>query len=164
MEHIFLTGEVGTGKSTLLRRLVEAHAWNLGGFASLWLPEQTGRALWLTPYGADPRTGWVAAREDGQGRTVFPEAFDCAARLLTAAPGTDWLIADELGIFERNSPAFQQAVLAALDGDVPMLGVIKPKHTAFLDAVRAHPAVRLYTVTPENRETLFAQLNRKLSK
>ncbi|MBR4869427.1 MAG: hypothetical protein IKU12_01455, partial [Oscillospiraceae bacterium] len=56
------------------------------------------------------------------------------------------------------SPVFQAAVLSALEGPLPVLGVIKPRSTPFLDAVRSHPKVRVLEVTPETRDALLQQL------
>ena len=49
-------------------------------------------------------------------------------------------------------------VLAALDGDMPVLGVLQKADTAFLQAVAAHPRVRVVTVTEENRDRLRQEL------
>ena len=55
-------------------------------------------------------------------------------------------------------PIFQAAVLSALDGKLPVFGVIKPRSTPFLDAVRSHPKVQVLEVTPETRDDLLQQL------
>lgn len=47
---------------------------------------------------------------------------------------------------------FQQTVFETLDGATPVLGVIRNKKTAFLDAVRARDDIILLTVTKENRD------------
>ena len=61
---------------------------------------------------------------------------------------------DELGPHEEQAAAFRQAVLRALDGDAPIIGVLQQAESAFLDRVAAHPGVRLITVTEENRDAL----------
>lgn len=89
-----------------------------------------------------------------------PEVFDRIGPGLLSAERADLLIMDELGTMERQSPAFCGAVLRALDSGVPVLGVIKPRSSDLLDAVRAHPRVKVVTVTRENREALLETLER----
>ena len=50
------------------------------------------------------------------------------------------------------------AVLAALDGDKPVYGVLQQADSEFLGRVAAHPRVRVVTVTEENRDRLRQQL------
>ena len=50
------------------------------------------------------------------------------------------------------------AVLAALDGEKPVYGVLQQADSAFLRRVAAHPRVRVVTVTEENRDVLRRQL------
>ena len=64
------------------------------------------------------------------------------------------LVMDELGPHEEQAAAFRQAVLRALDGDVPIIGVLQQAESAFLRQVAAHPNVRVITVTEENRDAL----------
>ncbi len=58
---------------------------------------------------------------------------------------------DELGFLESEAFAFQKKSLEILDGDTPVIGVIKPRSSDFLDLVRKHPRVEILEVTPENR-------------
>jgi nucleoside-triphosphatase len=66
---------------------------------------------------------------------------------------------DELGPAESGAKKFCEAVLAALDGDLPVLGVLQKADTEFLRAVAGHPRVRLVTVTVENRDELCRTMN-----
>ena len=61
---------------------------------------------------------------------------------------------DELGSAESGAKNFCETVLAVLDGDLPVLGVLQKADTEFLRAVASHPRVRLVTVTVENRDEL----------
>ena len=71
------------------------------------------------------------------------------ALLLTARGLTD----------EAEAEAFKQAVLHALGGDIPVLAAVKDRRDVpFLNAVCSEPKAALYTVTPEDREALFAEL------
>ena len=63
-------------------------------------------------------------------------------------------VLDELGPHEEQAAAFRQAVLRALEGDVPVVGVLQQAESAFLRQVASHPNVRVVTVTEENRDAL----------
>jgi len=71
------------------------------------------------------------------------------------------VIMDELGVLESKSVFFQQAVMRHISGNVPILGVIKPKRTEFLDTIRAHTHVEVREVTVENRTEVFAWLSKQ---
>jgi len=151
--HCFLTGEIQVGKSTLIRRFLQEKRLTPCGFSTLW----RGGELLIAPYGKTG--GEVAAVRGGGAVTAYPAVFDRLSRaLLTPVPGADILIMDELGFLENDAHEFQQQVLARLDGELSVLGVIKPQRSKFLDAVRAHPGVTVAEVTPENREDVFLRL------
>lgn len=83
----------------------------------------------------------------------YPQVFDSlGCRLLENAEQADIIVMDELGFLESDARIFQNRILKILDGDIPVIGVIKPKRSEFLDRVRAHPKVKLVEITPENRE------------
>jgi nucleoside-triphosphatase len=61
---------------------------------------------------------------------------------------------DECGGLEREARAFQNEVLDALEGDIPVLGVVKAGLTGWTDEIRGHPKVRLLTVDRSNRDMM----------
>lgn len=153
MKHLFFTGPVGAGKSTALARLLAGTGWRCGGLRTVWQADE----LHLLPYGAavtacTPENR--VARRTGHCCQADPAAFDRLGPMLLQSADVDCMVLDELGFLESNSPAFQAAVLALLRGDVPVLGVIKPRSSPFLDAVRACPGVAVAEVTDENRDAL----------
>ena len=85
--------------------------------------------------------------------------FDTLGTAALAQRYGDVLLMDELGPAESQAAAFCGAVLAALDGDMPVLGVLQKADTAFLRAVASHPRVRVVTVTEENRDRLRQELH-----
>ncbi|MBR4869799.1 MAG: nucleotide kinase [Oscillospiraceae bacterium] len=163
--HIFLTGRTRIGKSTLIKKYTEAKGLTPCGFATVWgaPAEDGGRRLYMHPYGkiGENTEENLLARflPDSPSATRFPKVFDTlGADYLTCREGADLLVMDELGFLESDSHVFQAAVLSALDGPLPVLGVIKPRSTPFLDAVRSHPKVKVLEVTPETRDELLQQL------
>ena len=163
--HIVLWGERGVGKSTLARRLLEDWKGPVRGFVTRSsLPDADGfRSIYL--HAADDpmpveQTCHRIGRTNRTEHTMWPEVFDgLGVELLRAEPGS-LILMDELGFLEQDAADFRRQVLRCLDGNIPVLAVIKHKtHIPFLQEIRSHPRVQLYQVTEENRDELPAVLS-----
>ena len=162
-QHIVLWGQRGVGKSTLARRLLEDWSGPVRGFVTrASLPDADGfRSIYL--HAADDPTPMEQAcnrigRTNRTEHTMWPEVFNgLGVELLRAEPGS-LILMDELGFLEQDAADFRRQVLRCLDGNIPVLAVIKHKtHIPFLQEIRSHPRVQLYQVTEENRDELPAE-------
>ena len=154
MSAFFLTGAVQTGKSTAIRTFLCANsALRPGGFLTVSVPTDAGFDVLIVPPGwtADDLTPDALVGRRGGIYEKHPESFDRRGCALLAPGGCDLLLMDELGRMELEAHDFRAAVMASLDGDIPVLGVIKPEHNAFLDGIRSHGGVELFPLTLENR-------------
>ena len=155
-EHLFLTGRKGVGKSTLLRALLEGK--RLGGFFTLRVEGVFDRPSIHLLRAAS------AERPAPENLVCFcgerrPERFELLGpAALADTADCDIIVMDELGPSEAAAQGFQAAVLAALDGDTPVYGVLQQADSEFLRWVAAHPRVWVVTVTEENRDALRRQL------
>ena len=155
-EHLFLTGRKGVGKSTLLRALLEGK--RLGGFFTLRVEGVFDRPSIHLLRAAS------AERPAPENLVCFcgerrPERFELLGpAALADTADCDIIVMDELGPSEAAAQGFQTAVLAALEGDTPVYGVLQQADSEFLRRVAAHPRVRVVTVTEENRDALRRQL------
>ena len=165
--HIFLTGQVQVGKSTLLRRvLAELPPLRLGGFRTVTaadVPGAVGSVYIFPAAGPDvPGDDCRVALRLGPPRGVeaYPAVFDHrGAELLEDAENADLICMDEIGFLEASAPAFSGRIAALLDGDTPVFGVVRgSRETPLLRFVRTHPKVRLIEVTEENRERLLPEV------
>lgn len=169
--HIFLTGEVQVGKSTIIRRWLQAHPQlRVGGFRTV--PGAKGKngedTVHIIPAAGNPALTAENRIMFRQGRwpqrklEFFPQVFDrVGVSLLREGGEKDILIMDEIGFTEDNAALFQQAVLEKLEGDMPILGVVRALPGVLADAVRAHPKSRIIAVTQENREEVLKRLLRE---
>jgi len=164
-QHIVLWGQRGVGKSTLARRLLEDWSGPVRGFVTRSsLPDADGfRSIYL--HAADDPTPVEQTcnrigRTNRTEHTMWPEVFNgLGVELLRAEPGS-LILMDELGFLEQDAADFRRQVLRCLDGNIPVLAVIKHKtHIPFLQEIRLHPRVQLYQVTEENRDELPAELS-----
>jgi nucleoside-triphosphatase len=156
MTHLFLTGQKGAGKSTLIRGLLAEETGRLGGFFTV----RHEGGVYLLP-AAKERTFTPESLLFRCGHGGDPARFDdlgCAALADTA--GCRLLVMDELGPHEEAALRFQAAVFRTLDGSTPILGVLQQAQSQFLDRIARHPRVTVLTVTEENRNTLAAELRR----
>lgn len=174
--HVFLTGEIGAGKSTALAKTLAL----LGGIRVMGLQTYyeeprgaDGKTLYLRAWG-DSAQGCFLTRIPGGEMSHAAQVFDergCAL-LSGAQAGAELIVIDEIGRLERDAFAYHKALGACIDGDVPMLCAIRKHKAAWADWVKDHPAVMLLEVTPDNRDEvprqaaalLAAQINRAKAK
>lgn len=164
--HLLLCGDVGVGKSTLIGRLLAESRRPLYGFATrrIPVPDDDGLcSVYLHPaaqpleartYGEENRVG----RCDRRHALRYPQIFDEMGVPLLQAPENGLILMDELGFLENDAAAFRRAVLAALDGSVPVLAAVKSRDTAFLREVKCHPGAELVFVNVQNRDDLYRRL------
>lgn len=152
--HLFLTGRKGVGKSTLIRGLLTLEDGPPGGFFTV---KHEG-GIYLLPAAGEriftPETFLFRCGQAGD-----PARFDqlgCAA--LADSRGCALLVMDELGPREAEARRFQAAVFQALDGDIPIIGVLQQADSPFLRGIAHHPQVSVMTVTEENRDALTETL------
>lgn len=157
--HVFLTGAVQVGKSTVLHRTLALWSRPVYGFRTQFLHrEREDRALYLLPAATSVPTPpcLVAPFVEGRPQPI-PAAFDTvgSALLQEARRHPEGIILmDECGKFEREAFRFQQEIRTCLEGDIPVLGVIRQGVSGWADMIWHHPKVRILTVTEENRELL----------
>ena len=158
---LLIQGEMGVGKTTLIRRLLGDRLPEARGFWTRKEAEGEGFSIYIHPLGQPPRYGEenrVGRRLPGQPRRAFPEAFQRAAVWLEAIPPGGVAVLDELGVLEEEAPRFQQAAVELLRRSSVALAAVKPADTPFLNRVRSLPGARLCHITPDNREELYLRL------
>ncbi len=154
--HIFITGSKRVGKSTLLNAILAEYSGKLGGFRTVrlntCLPGQYTVHL-FHPDGLQEATQenllFVCGRKGTDTAQRF-ERLGCQALLRSI--DADLLLMDELGPNEAGAEGFQKAVWAAVEGNIPILGVLQKADSTFLARIAQHPNVHLLEVTEDNRD------------
>ena len=161
--HVFLTGEVQIGKSTVVRRTAERLNRPVYGFRTFFTDRASAeKSLYMLPAAAQraPAMEDTVAVFSGGRPTPLPTRFDAigGALLRQARQHPQGLILmDECGRFEREAYAFQREIARCLDGDIPVLGVVRQGVLGWTELIRSHPRVTILTVTAENRLDLPQQ-------
>lgn len=165
VKHALIVGRQGAGKSTLIRRVIPELDRPVSGFETkrkleLADPEQ-GDPIYIRAWG-EP---WSHTEENLMGYCknkrfcTLSGAFDrYAERLTRPVPNNSLICFDELGFMESQEERFCRAVLARLDGDIPVLAAVKHNDFPFLNIVRAHENCRCFFLTEDNREQIFREV------
>lgn len=171
MKHIFITGNIQTGKSTAINRALEGKNLILGGYRTVGGLRDEKREkdsyvhlIRVDKYEPLAPHNRVLYRKVIYGHTYFDinhmiyETKGTA--LLRNVPNNCQLILmDEIGKREKHCKNFCQAIFDRLDGDIPILGVVQIRPDDFLEKIRKHPNVELITLTEENREEVYEYLD-----
>ena len=167
--HLFLTGDKQVGKSTLLRRLIEARHLDCSGFetqAFFLNGERRGFTLHgrvdMPPYRNDCIC--CARIEEKRAVPVLPVFEENGVLILkrSLASPAPFLLMDELGRLEREASGFIAQIEACLDADKRVLGVLQKCNSAHVARIAQRADVTVLTVTPENRDELLEWLCREL--
>jgi nucleoside-triphosphatase len=157
--HLFLTGEIQVGKSTIISHVVTELNVPVSGFRTVAVVREDDESdVFLIPAAGtrDDCTpaSHLAHRTPGKIPEIHSEVFiSCGVPLLTSCSGP-LILMDELGWMENSSVLFQTAVFSVLDGTIPVLGVVRDRRLPFLNAVRVHPNVEILVITKENRREM----------
>ena len=162
--HLFLTGEKGVGKSTILRLLAASWEGPVGGFRTPCRPAGEGKVVEVRSMDGQRRMEAARFSSPLHREPCNPAAFEVLARELiweSCRPGC-LTVMDELGFMEAELPVFPREVLRRLDQPFPVVGALRQEENPFLAAVRAHPQVEVILVTRENRDRLPGRLAKRL--
>ncbi len=166
--HLFLTGAVGCGKSTVIRKTAALAGMELGGFCTGFGPDRGARrhALYLWPAGEAPvfDEAHMVARFDPTGVTVLTGRFNELGCAALDCPAARLILMDECGRLEEGALQFRAATLTLLEGGRPVLGVVRQGFPGWTKAIAAHPGVDIIEVDKSNRDTLPQMLLHRLKR
>ena len=156
--HVFLTGEIGCGKSTALRSVLDGlQGVKIKGLQTYYNEPRGSetKRLYLRAFG-DTEQGTFLAELPGGDLSRITSVFneEGSALLKSARDQADLIVIDEIGRLEREAFAYHEALRRCIEGDVPMLCAIRKLKAPWADWIRNHPRVRLIEVTTENRDRI----------
>jgi nucleoside-triphosphatase len=163
-KNLFVTGLPGTGKTTLIRNVLERLPPELStcGFFTAEIRE-TGERVGFSINTLDGRSGVLSHIRIGGGARVGRygvdvRGFEGLVLPLLETRRAGLYVIDEIGKMECLSRAFCDAVQLLLGSESPVLGTVALKGGGFIADVKARDDVALFEVTARNREHLVHEI------
>ena len=170
---LFLTGNSGEGKTTLLFQCLKPYRAVTGGFFSQRLVSESGDTVGFRLASANEEWEPKICYQDGltniflkrtkEGIVSFPEVFQKEGRELLTSHGDHKLILlDEIGGVELLIPEFMEAVYACLNGPKPCIGVIKSRNNFAMMMARNGGNSSAFHLRDELEESVRMSLRNQL--
>lgn len=170
---LFLTGDSGEGKTTLLFQCLKPYRAVTGGFFSQRLVSESGDTVGFRLASANEEWEPKICYHDGltniflkrtkEGMVSFPEVFQKEGRELLTSHGDHKLILlDEIGGVELLIPEFMEAVYACLNGPKPCIGVIKSRNNFAMMMARNGGNSSAFHLRDELEESVRMSLRNQL--
>ncbi len=169
-KHILICGRRHAGKTTLINHLMQELKVPVYGFQTSTVQTDADGTHHIYIYTAGNVDGHMDSFNhigdcDTKNRSVNMSVFDTlGVQMIEAAQPGGVIVMDEIGFMEIGSRYFCDAVLKALDGEIPVLATVKDTDfgAEFLDKVRQHPNAELIMLTPDNREEVKEKVEAEL--
>jgi nucleoside-triphosphatase len=166
---LLITGRPGSGKTTLIKRMVEKLPPPAGGFYTEEIREH------------GTRVGFKIVTLDGNEAVLAHVNFTGPERvskygldlrsldnvgvkaIYAAVAARRLVVIDEIGPMEIRSAAFRDAVIEVLENDIPLLATIFARPLPFTDKLRRRRDVTVMELRSDNRANLLPELLNKFS-
>lgn len=154
MKNVFITGEKGIGKSTLLKKVLEDVDCSIGGFIQEKVfTEKTTCFNVISLYNL--KDSYNIGVYDKEREVLYSNKnifnFISESVLLKSLGSRDLIILDELGFMEEKAPLFKDTVIKILNSDTPVLGVLKESSTNFIQQIKTREDVQVIRINKYNR-------------
>ncbi len=163
-----LTGEPGTGKTTLIRESIAQLKVKAGGFYTEEIRQHGVRQGFkiITLDGQEAILAHVNIqtpyRVSKYGVDIRNLEQVGVSSLHKAIKEDDLIIIDEIGKMELFSPKFKEAVFHAINSGKKVLGTIMFSPNPFANEIKNHPQVKVINVTKANRKEVLREVMRWL--
>lgn len=169
--NIFITGRIRSGKSTLLKEMIDPMKNLIGGFfvQRLFIDNESkafrmvdiSKENYLPNRDVESLEGMADLMAiTGEGKTIFYDVFRTVGveALRKASESKQLVLMDELGKMEIDILEFTQMVFDVLDKEVPVLGIIKKDDNLFLEKIRRRSDVTVLDLDYIKREIVKAKI------
>ncbi|MEA3489383.1 MAG: NTPase [Candidatus Omnitrophota bacterium] len=162
--NVLITGRPGIGKTTLVRKIAMSFAGRAGGFYTEEI-RKNGIRTGFRIKTLDGKTGILSGIDITSPCRVGKYKVDLANFEDVALPAIEsaindsrTVIIDEIGPMELFSAKFKKTVIKALDSPGNVIATIKLKGSGFIDAVKSRADVNIYTIDPDNRNSILEDI------
>lgn len=167
--HLFLTGNVQVGKSTLINKVLTELQIKPGGFRTFDGTAFAGEREKVYIYPADENkpklddSHMIGFRKANGTCDVFTETFETIGlNILKKADQYPLILMDEIGFMESSAKTFQDSILTILDKNTPVLGTLRLANLQFIEIIKGHPKVEVVNVNKTNRNDIYEDILMKI--
>lgn len=154
--NILITGKPRSGKTTLIKKIIEELKLNAGGFYTLEIKKGEKREGFKI-ISLNGEEGILAHVNIGSPYKVSKYGVDLknleeigVKSVLDAIEKKDIIVIDEIGKMELFSKKFRDAVLSALNSEKKVLATIMLKDNPFTSKIKKRDDVKLFYLSIEN--------------
>ena len=168
LRNIFLTGPPSSGKTTVIQKVIAKIGKKATGFYTQEIKKQGKRVGFLmkTLDGKEGLLGHETIKSPYHIRRYgvsIENIEQIAVPAITPQSEDTIVVIDEIGKMECFSAAFCEAARKALDAPNMVLGTIAVGGTDFIRTIKERDDIKIYQVTPQNRDQLPDQLLKIIS-
>jgi nucleoside-triphosphatase THEP1 len=167
-KNLFLTGAPSSGKTTVIKKLIEKLDYPARGFFTEE-ERSDGRRTGFLMKTLDGGSGYLAHQDISSEYRIRRYGISMNNIEKTAVPsiipgGEEVIILDEIGKMECYSDLFKEAAVKALDSDNIVIGTITLGGDEFIKNLKRREDIDIITVTEENRNGLPDLILEKVNK
>lgn len=155
MYNLFLTAPSGTGKSTIIEKILCRLNVSIGGFQVKRYLNKKGKMYFDMISLMDKKSNNIIG-ECMENKKALSNLYTFENKgveiLNTSLTNSDLIILDEIGFLEENAEKFKSSVRNILNSNKVVLGVLKEFDSPFLNEIRSRKDITLLNVTLKNRD------------
>lgn len=155
LHNIFLTGEKGIGKTTIIYKILDHLNCDVDGYTVKPIVHGTLKDFYITSIKDDTKKALMATGDITKRKiiNIYEDSLNnFGAELINNCIKTnDIIVLDEIGFIESNCNNFKNAITSALNSNKVVLGVLKEFNGDFINNIRSRDDVILFVVNQKNR-------------
>lgn len=154
MHNLFLTAPSGTGKSTIIKKILCELNISIGGFQVERCINNEGNIYFDMISVKDKENNNIIG-ECTKNKNPIANIYTFETKgveiLNTSLENSDLIILDEIGFLEETAEEFKSSIRKVLDSNKIVLGVLKELNSPFLNEIRNRTDISIVKVTLDNR-------------
>lgn len=164
MKNIFITGNPGIGKTTIIRKVIQlCNNLKIRGFYTSEIRENGIRKGFkintiLGKEGILAHVDINSKNRVGKYGVNLKDINTCCVTEIEDMKNAELTVIDEIGKMEVFSGQFCSAVEKSLDSKIPVIGTISKKGGGFIGKIRCRPDVKIIDVNFKNRNSIPFEL------
>ena len=175
MNNIFITGEIGIGKSTTIMKILDLLKnnnkidLNIGGYnCSRNIRKEDDKIVKTFYLVSITNSSTYKIIEnviiDNESYVnIYSDSFDNFSFILDEdIQNCDLIILDEIGFAENNSPKYIQVLKKILYSDKVVLGVLKKHNSPLINNIKQRDDNIIFTIDKNNRDYLYKDIYNNL--